>query len=30
MNPREKEQLMELIKFVKKKYEIAVLLRRRE
>jgi branched-chain amino acid transport system ATP-binding protein len=26
MNPREKEQLMELIKFVKKKYEIAVLL----
>ena len=26
MNPREKEQLMELIKFVKKKFEIAVLL----
>jgi branched-chain amino acid transport system ATP-binding protein len=26
MNPREKEQLMELIKFIKKKFEIAVLL----
>jgi branched-chain amino acid transport system ATP-binding protein len=26
MNPKEKEQLMELIKFVKKKFEIAVLL----
>ena len=26
MNPKEKEQLMELIKFIKKKFEIAVLL----